>query len=393
MLVNQRLRAINPSATLRITMRARELNAKGIHIISLAAGEPDFDTPEHIKAAAIKALQEGKTKYAPSAGIPELREAIAAKLLRENNLAYTPQQIVVCSGAKHAIYNVFQILLEPGDEVIIPSPYWVSYPEFVTLAGGTPVIVPTSETNGFRITPEQLARAVTPRTRAFVLNSPSNPTGMAYDGTALQALADVLQHYERVVVVADEIYEHLTYHGFQHVSFAAAAPALFSRTFTVNGFSKTFSMPGWRLGYVACPDRATAEAIQCLQDQSTSGTTTFAQYGALAALEGGLACVERMRAAFDERRAWLVAALNAIPGITCLDPLGAFYVFPNIRAWGIPSAELCMRLLDEAHIAPVPGTAFGAEGYVRISFATGLAQLQEAVARLRQWANRHVCTR
>lgn len=390
MFVNQRLSALKPSATLSITMRARELNARGVTVISLAAGEPDFDTPEHIKTAAIKALQEGKTKYTPSAGIPQLREAIAAKLQRENGLQYTPQQIVVSCGAKHALYNVFQIMLEPGDEVIIPSPYWVSYPEFVTLAGGTPVIVETDQAHDFRITPEQLAKAITPRTRAFVLNSPSNPTGMGYDRAAQAALAEVLRPHPRIAIVSDEIYELLTYRGFQHVSFAAAAPDLHARTFTVNGFSKTFSMTGWRLGYVACPDRASADAMQCLQDQSTTGTTTFAQYGALAALQGGLDCVAQMRAAFDERRAWLVNALNNVPGVSCLDPQGAFYVFPNISAWGIPSTELCLRLLDEAHIAPVPGAAFGADAHIRISFATSMQQLQEAVARLNVWAANNV---
>ncbi len=386
MFVNHCLSAIKPSATIGITMRAKELNAKGVNVISLAAGEPDFDTPEHVKEATIAALRDGKTKYTPSAGIPPLREAIAAKLTSENNLQYTAPQIVVGCGAKHSLYNVFQIMLEPGDEVIIPSPYWVSYPEFVSLAGGTPVIVPTDQAHDFRITPGQLAAAITPRTRAFVLNSPSNPTGMGYDRAAQEALAQVLRAHPQVAIVSDEIYELLTYRGFTHVSFAAAAPDLHQRTFTVNGFSKTFSMTGWRLGYVACPDRASADAIQCLQDQSTTGTTSFAQYGALAALKGGTECVLRMRQAFDERRAWLVAALNAIPGVRCLDPQGAFYVFPDISAWGVPSTELCLRLLDEAHVAPVPGAAFGADAHIRISFATGMDQLREAVTRISGWA-------
>ncbi|MCX7846702.1 MAG: pyridoxal phosphate-dependent aminotransferase [bacterium] len=389
-LVNQRMQAVKPSATIGITMRARELNARGIKVVSLAAGEPDFDTPEHIKEAAIRALREGKTKYMPSAGIPELREAIAAKLQRENGLQYSPQQIVVGCGAKHSLYNIFQVVLEPGDEVIIPSPYWVSYPELVTLAGGRPVIVPTEQENEFRLRPEQLAAAITPRTRAFILNSPSNPTGMGYDCNQQQSLAEVLREHPRIAIVSDEIYELLTYRGFRHVSFAAAAPDLYERTFTVNGFSKTFSMTGWRLGYVACPDRASAEAIQCLQEQSTTGTTSFAQYGALAALQGSVECVARMRAAFDERRAWLVEALRKIPGVSCLDPQGAFYVFPNISAWGIPSTRLCLRLLEEAHIAPVPGASFGADGHIRISFATSLEQLKEAVKRLRAWVGQHI---
>ncbi len=385
MKLNARISAVKPSATIGITMRARELNAQGVNVITLAAGEPDFDTPEHIKDAAIKALRAGQTKYTPSSGIPALREAICTKFARDNNLTYTPAQIIVSCGAKHALYNIFQVILEPGDEVIIPSPYWVSYPEFVTLGGGTSVFVQTTEASSFRMTPGQLAAAITPRTRAVVINSPSNPTGMGYDAAALRALADVLVQHPQVAIVSDEIYEPLVYGGFTQVSSAAVAPELYARTFTVNGFSKTYSMTGWRLGYVGCPDKASAGAMQNLQDQSTTGTTSFAQYGAIAALTGDQACVQTMRAAFDERRAYLVAALNKIKGVRCLNPDGTFYVFPNIAALGLGSDELAMRLLDEAHLAVIPGNAFGADAHIRISFATSLEALHEAVARFSRW--------
>jgi aspartate aminotransferase len=388
--LNTRISAVKPSATIGITMRARELNAQGVNVITLTAGEPDFDTPQHIKDAAIKALREGQTKYTPSSGIPALREAIAAKFARDNKLAYTPAQIIVSCGAKHTLYNIFQVILEPGDEVIIPSPFWVSYPEFVTLGGGTSVLVQTSEANGFRMTPAQLAAAITPRTRAVVINSPSNPTGMGYDAAALHGLAAVLSKHPHIAVVADEIYEPLVYGGFTHHSIAAVAPELYARTFTVNGFSKTYSMTGWRLGYAGCPDKASASALQNLQDQSTTGTTSFAQYGAIAALTGDQSCVKTMHAAFDERRAYLVAALNKITGVRCLNPDGAFYVFPNIAALGLGSDELAMRLLNEAHIAVIPGNAFGADEHIRISFATSLEALHEAVARLSRWVADHV---
>jgi aspartate aminotransferase len=383
---------VKPSATISITVRAKELKAEGVDVVSLAAGEPDFDTPAHIKAAAIEALERGETKYTPSNGLPVVREAIAQKLREENHLDYPADQIVMGCGAKHSLYNVFQAILDPGDEVVIPAPYWVSYPEFAHLAEGVPVAVATEQANGFRILPEQLEAAITPRTRAFVINSPSNPTGMAYDRNALEALAEVLRAHPDVAIVSDEIYERLTYDGFEHHSFAAVAPDLAARVFTVNGFSKTFSMTGWRLGYVACPDAASAKAIKCIQDQSTTGTTSFAQYGALAALQGGSACIEEMRAAFDERRTFLVPALNAIPGVECLMPQGAFYVFPSVAQWGIPTLELAMRLLDEAYLAPVPGAAFGLEGHLRVSFAISMAHLEEAVERLRAWHAKHIHT-
>ncbi len=390
MKVNSRVAKVKPSATMSITMRANELKAEGVSVISLAAGQPDFDTPEHITNAAIKALREGKTKYTPSNGIPELRKAISEKFKNDNNLNYPPDQIVVSCGAKHSLYNVFNVLLEPGDEVIIPTPYWVSYPEFVNLADGAPMFGETTQETGFRITAEQLAAAITPRTAALIINSPSNPSGMGYDRAQLETLASALRQHPQVAVVSDEIYEHLTYDGFEHLSFAAVAPDMYSRTFTVNGFSKTYSMTGWRLGYTGCPDAGTAGAMKRVQDHSTTGTNSFAQYGGIAALTSSQDCVKEMLKAFDERREFIVKALNEIPGVSCLDPQGAFYVFPDVSSWGISSSDLAARLLEEAHIAVIPGAAFGADGHIRISFAASLDDLKEAVRRLREWAGKNV---
>ena len=390
MKLSKRISNVKPSATISITVRANELKKQGIHVISLAAGQPDFGTPDHIVSAAHAALDEGQTRYTPSNGIPALRTAIAEKFKRDNDLVYDSAQIVVSCGAKHSLYNIFQILLDPGDEVIIPSPYWVSYPEMVILAEGKAVILETAEKNNFKITPDQLEKALTSRTKAVVLNTPSNPTGMAYNASELEQLGAVVKARADVAVISDEIYEDLTYGDYKHVSFASAVPELYSRTFTVNGFSKTYSMTGWRLGYAGCPDRETADAIKRLQDQSTTGTTTFAQFGGIAALQQSQECVAKMKKAFDERRKFIVGALQAIPGVSCLDPQGAFYVFPNISAWGISSQELAVRLLDEIHIAVVPGSAFGAEGYIRISFATSMEELEEAVTRLKTWVAENV---
>ena len=390
MKLSKRISNVKPSATISITVRANELKKQGIHVISLAAGQPDFGTPDHIVSAAHAALDEGQTRYTPSNGIPALRTAIAEKFKRDNDLVYDSAQIVVSCGAKHSLYNIFQILLDPGDEVIIPSPYWVSYPEMVILAEGKAVILETAEKNNFKITPDQLEKALTSRTKAVVLNTPSNPTGMAYNTSELEQLGAVVKARADVAVISDEIYEDLTYGDYKHVSFASAVPELYSRTFTVNGFSKTYSMTGWRLGYAGCPDRETADAIKRLQDQSTTGTTTFAQFGGIAALQQSQECVAKMKKAFDERRKFIVGALQAIPGVSCLDPQGAFYVFPNISAWGISSQELAVRLLDEIHIAVVPGSAFGAEGYIRISFATSMEEMEEAVTRLKTWVAENV---
>ncbi len=385
MKLTSRITNVKPSATISITVRANELKAEGKDVISLAAGQPDFDTPQHIKDACIKALQDGQTKYTPPDGTVELRKAISAKFKKDNNLDYPIDQIAVSCGAKHSLYNIFQIIVEADDEVIIPQPYWVSYPEFVALADGTSVFVETTQENNFLISPEQLEKAITPKTKVLVLNSPSNPTGMAYSKEALNAIADVLRKHPNIIIVSDEIYEDLTYGGFKHTSFATVAPDLFDRTFTVNGHSKTYSMTGWRLGYAGCPNKETAKAIKKLQAQSTTGTTSFTQAGGAAALNESQDCVKEMLKAFEERREYIVNALNEIEGVKCLNPQGAFYVFPDISAWGIPSLELAKRLLEEAMLAVIPGAAFGADGNIRISFAISLDDLKEAVKRLKEW--------
>ena len=387
---NSKVSKVKGSATISITMRANELKAEGKNVISLAAGQTDFDTPQHIKNACIEALNAGKTKYTPPDGTLPLRKAISEKFKKDNNLDYPVNQIVVSCGAKHSLYNIFQLILEDGDEVIIPQPYWVSYPEFVTLAGGESVFVQTAEENNFLITPEQLENAITPKTKAVVLNSPSNPTGMAYDIEALKSLGEVLKKHPQIAIVSDEIYEDLTYGGFKHTSFATVVPELFNRTFTVNGFSKTFSMTGWRLGYTGCPNKETAGAMKKIQAHSTTGVTSFVQDGGVAALVESKACVEEMLKAFNERRNYIVNALNEITGVKCLNPQGAFYVFPNISAWGIPSMELATRLLEEVNIAVIPGVAFGADENIRISFALSLEDLKEAVSRLKKWVAENV---
>ena len=385
MKLSSRIKLVKPSATLSINNKANELKAQGYQVISMAVGEPDFPTPAHICRACIEALKAGKTKYAPTNGIFPLREVIARKFQRENHLNYLPQQIVVNTGAKHGLYNICQILLDPGDEVIIPAPYWVSYPEMVTLAGGISKFVQTTEENNFLITPEQLEAAITDKTRLLIINTPTNPTGQAYSKEEIIALGKVLRKHPDVAIISDEIYEHLVYDGFEHTSFAAALPDLYDRIFTVNGYAKTYSMTGWRLGYVACPTIEAADAIKRLQDQSTSGMTTFAQYGGLVALRDDQACVKRMLESFDERRKFIVAALNELPGVHCPNPRGTFYVFPNIEGWGLPSHEAAMRLLEDAYVATVPGSAFGGEGHLRISFATSMDVIEEAVKRISEW--------
>ncbi|MBO7434377.1 pyridoxal phosphate-dependent aminotransferase [bacterium] len=385
MKLSSRIRSVKPSATLSINNKANELKAQGYQVISMAVGEPDFPTPEHICRACIDALKAGKTKYAATNGILPLREVIAKKFQRENHLNYLPQQIVVNTGAKHSVYCVFQILLDPGDEVIIPAPYWVSYPEIVTLAGGVPVFVQTKEEDRFLMKPEQLEEAITDKTRALIINTPTNPTGQAYSEEEIRALGAVLRKHPDVAVVSDEIYEHLVYDGFKHVSFAAALPDLYDRVFTVNGYAKTYSMTGWRLGYVACPSLEASDAIKRLQDQSTSGMTTFAQYGGVVALRDDQDCVRRMLESFDERRKYIVSALNELPGVECPNPRGTFYVFPNISGWGLSSQEAAMRLLEDAYVATVPGSAFGGEGHLRLSFATSMDVIEEAVKRIAEW--------
>ncbi len=380
MMLAARLEQVQPSLTLAITARANAMKAEGKDICSFTAGEPDFDTPAHVRQAAKQALDDGKTRYGAVAGELGLRQAIARKLQRDNGLNYSLDNIAVTNGGKQSLYNLIMATIEPGDEVIIPSPYWVSYPEMVKLAGGTPVIVPTTEETGFRITPAQLRQAITPKTKLFVLNSPSNPTGMVYPPDHIRQLAEVVLE-SNAWVVSDEIYEKILYDGAQHLSIAAAHPQMRDRAIISNGFAKAYAMTGWRIGYLVAPP-SIIKAATTLQGHSTSNVCTFAQYGAIAALEESQDCVEEMRAAFAERRRVMLEGINAMPGLTCLEPNGAFYLFPSIQETGLSSLEFCTKLLDSYHVAGIPGIAFGADSYIRLSYATGLSEIHKGLERL-----------
>ena len=372
---------------------AKEMIRQGIDVISFGVGEPDFDTPDNVKQAAIKALSEGRTKYTPAGGIHELKVAIQQKFARDNGLEYGLDQIVVTVGAKHALYNLTQVLCDPGDEVIIPAPYWVSYIEQVRLTGAIPVVVETSGENGFRLTAEQLKAAITPRTKALVLNSPSNPTGAVYRREHLEAIAEVAVA-KGIVVISDEIYEPFIYGGAKHVSIASLGPEIKALTLVVNGVSKSHAMTGWRIGFIA-GDKRVVKAVTDLQSHSVSNPTSIAQYAAIEALTGPQDSVQTMVSEFAKRRDYLVERLRALPGVECDVPEGAFYVFPRISsAFGKSlngrtihnSADLCQLLLEEGHVSVVPGSAFGAEGYMRISYATSMANLQKGMDRIeRVW--------
>jgi aspartate aminotransferase len=378
--ISRRAASLSPSLTLAIDSKAKQMKAEGIDVIGFGAGEPDFDTPQHIKDAAIKALNEGFTKYTPAAGIPELRQAIADKHKRENGLSYKPSQIVVSCGGKHSCYNVVLAVCEEGDEVIIPAPYWLSYPEMVKLAGGRPVIVATSDKTEFKITPEQLRAAITSRTRLFILNSPSNPTGTVYTPEELKALADICVQ-QNVLIMSDEIYEHLLYDGAVHGSVAGISPAHFEHTIIVHGFAKAWSMTGWRLGWCAAPEPI-AKAIDAIQSHSTSNPTSFAQKGAVAALNGPQDHLKGWLGEFARRRTFAWTKLNSIPGISCVNARGAFYLFPNVSGTGLKSTEFCAQLLEKEKVAAVPGIAFGADDYIRLSYATSMAAIEKGLERL-----------
>lgn len=372
---------------------AKEMLRQGIDVISFGVGEPDFDTPDNVKAAAIKAIEEGRTKYTPASGIHELKVAIQQKLARDNQLEYGIDQISVNVGAKHALYNITQVLCDPGDEVIIPAPYWVSYVEQVRVTGATPVIVETTEENGFRVTADQLREAITPRTKAIMLNSPSNPTGAVYRREHLEAIAEVAVE-KGIAVISDEIYEPFIYGGAKHISIAQLGPEIKALTLVVNGVSKSHAMTGWRIGFVA-GDARVIKAINSLQSHSTSNPTSIAQWAAVEALTGPQEPVAQMVAEFVKRREYLVERLRALPGVECAMPEGAFYAFPRVTAafgktYGDRkienSADLCQLLLEEAHVSIVPGSAFGAEGFVRISYATSMANLEKGLDRIeRVW--------
>ena len=378
--ISRRAAALSPSLTLAIDAKAKQMKADGLDVVGFGAGEPDFDTPQHIKDAAAKALADGFTKYTPSSGIPELRQAIADKFKRENGLIYKPSQIIVSCGGKHSCYNIIIATCQEGDEVIIPSPYWLSYPEMVKLASATPVILPTTDKTEFKVTPDQLRKAITPRTRLFILNSPSNPTGSVYSPDEIKALGDLCVE-NGVLIMSDEIYEHLLYDGTVHKSVASLSQAHFEHTIVVHGFAKAWSMTGWRLGFLAAPEPI-AKAIDAIQSHSTSNPTSFAQKGAVAALTGSQDHLKSWLAEYDKRRTFAWKKLNSISGITCVNSKGAFYLFPNISKLGLNSTEFCAKLLEKEQVAAVPGVAFGADEYIRISYATGMANIEKGLDRL-----------
>ncbi|TRU20457.1 MAG: pyridoxal phosphate-dependent aminotransferase [Microcystis aeruginosa Ma_SC_T_19800800_S464] len=378
-----RVNQVTPSLTLAIDSLAKEMKRNGEDVCSFSAGEPDFDTPTHIKAAAKKALDEGKTRYGPAAGEPGLRKAIAEKLLRDNQLAYNADNVIVTNGGKQSLYNLIMALIEAGDEVIIPAPYWLSYPEMVTLAGGTSVIVNTSLENHYKITPEQLEAAITPKTKLFVLNSPSNPTGIVYTPEEIAALAKIVVEKD-ILVVSDEIYEKILYDGAIHRSIASFGPEIFQRSIISNGFAKAFSMTGWRVGYIAGPVEI-VKAMTKIQGHSTSNVCTFAQYGAIAALESPQDCIEEMVKAFSERRQYILERVRSLPGLNCPTPNGAFYVFINISQTGLKSRDFCQKLLETQKVAAIPGIAFGADDCIRLSYATDLKTIEKGFDRLDQF--------
>jgi aspartate aminotransferase len=378
---------IKPSPTLSVSARAAALKAAGKAIISLAAGEPDFDTPEPIKAAAIQAIQEGFTKYTAVEGTPGLRRAIAAKLKRENTLDYTPEQILVSAGCKHSIYNLLMALLNPGDEVIIPAPYWASYPDMVKLTGAEPVIIKTGLEDNFKINQAQLEAAITPKTRLLILNSPSNPTGEYYTREALLKLGEVLLEHPGIVIASDDIYEHILWHAQPFANILNACPTLYDRTVVLNGVSKAYAMTGWRIGYAAGP-KPLIQAMADLQSQSTSNPTSIAQIAAQAALEGDQGSVREQCKVFKQRHDFVYTRLNQLKGVKCLLAQGTFYVFPTMEGViaGIDGVDediaLAEYFLEKAGLAMVPGSAFGAPGYMRLSFATNLDNLKRAMDRL-----------
>ncbi|BBF93907.1 aminotransferase [Blastochloris tepida] len=378
-----------------LTQMARELKAKGKDVISLSVGEPDFDTPDNIKEAAIAAIRRGETKYSPVPGIPELREAVSQKFKRENGLDYKPSQVIVGTGGKHVIFNALMATLNPGDEVICVAPYWVSYPEMVALCGGTPVIVSATQAHDFRLQPEDLERVITPRTKWIILNSPSNPSGAAYSRAELKALTDVLMRHPQVWVLSDDIYEHLTYGDFEFVTAAQVEPGLYDRTLTMNGVSKTYAMTGWRIGYAGAPERL-IKAMDLIQGQQTSGTSTISQWAAVEALSGPQDCIPRFKTAFQRRRDLAVSMLNQATGLKCPTPEGAFYVYPSCAGLigkKTPGGKVIatdedfvMELLATEGVATVHGSSFGLGPNFRVSYATSDEKLEEACRRIQRFA-------
>ena len=390
-MVSEVANRINESPTMKVSALAKKMKADGENVINLSVGEPDFPTPENIKQAAKKAIDENQTRYTINSGTVEIRKAIAAKLKRDNSLDYDIKNIIVSNGAKHSVFNCILATVNKGEEVIIPAPYWVSYPDMVSIADGISIIIDTKEENGFKVTPEELERAITPKTKALILCNPSNPTGSAYSKAELEKVAEIcLQH--NFYIISDEIYEKLTYGDYKFVSFPSLNEELKNRTLLVNGLSKAYSMTGWRVGYTAGPDNI-IQAINKIQSHSTSNASSISQAASIEALTGSQDAVEEMRKEFEKRRDYLYNQLTSIEGISCYKPEGAFYLFPNISVFFNKSDEetkiknsfdLAMYILSDAKVATVPGSAFGAEGFLRLSYATSMSNLEEAVARLKQ---------
>ncbi|MBL4827063.1 MAG: pyridoxal phosphate-dependent aminotransferase [Spongiibacteraceae bacterium] len=382
--ISKKAASLSPSLTLAISATAKQLRAEGQDVIGFGAGEPDFDTPEHIKKAAVDALAAGFTKYTPSSGIPELRDAIAEKFNRDNNLDYSPSQIIVSCGGKHSCYNLMVALCDPGDQILIPAPYWLSYPEMVKMTGAEPIIIPTTDQTEFKITPEQLQGAITEKTKLLILNSPSNPTGSLYSESELRKLGDICLK-EKILIMSDEIYEKLIYDGATHTSVAQLSEAHKEITIIVHGLAKAYSMTGWRIGFMAAP-APIANAVNAIQSHSTSNPCSFAQKGAVAALQGPQDHLNVWIQEFAKRRQYAHQRLNAIKGISCVNAKGAFYLFPNISSLGLKSTEFCSRLLTQEKVAAVPGIAFGADDYFRLSYATSMENLEKGLDRLEKFA-------
>lgn len=377
-----RVGEVSPSLTLEIAAKAKAMKADGLDVCSFSAGEPDFDTPSHVVEAAKRALDDGKTRYGSAAGEAELRSAIAQKLNLDNNLPYNPENVIVTNGGKYSLFNLMQTLINPGDEVIIPSPYWLSYPEMVKLAGGVPVIVPTTSAQQYKITASQLQDAITPQSKLFILNSPTNPTGTVYSQEELEALATVIVNND-LLVISDEIYEKILYDDAEHISIGSLNPEIFARTLVSSGFAKTYAMTGWRVGYLAGNEKI-IKAMTSIQSHSTSNVCTFAQYGAIAALKNPLSekAISEMREAFTERRKVMLEVLSTVPQLSCSKPYGAFYLFLDISQTGKTSLEFANQLLEEQQVATVPGIAFGNDACIRLSYATDMNTIKNGLERL-----------
>lgn len=401
MKLSARVLRVKESPTFVVMGKAAQMKKNGLDVIVLAAGEPDFDTPQDIKDAAIDAINKGKTRYTAASGTLELRQAIVNKFSRENNLTFQTDEIIVSAGGKHSLYNVFQAIINDGDEVIIPAPYWVSYPDMVLLANGTPVFVNSYITDNFKMSAKKLQQAITPKTRAVILNSPNNPTGMAYSVHELRELAEVLIQHPNICIITDDLYEHLSFSNDKFVNIANIMPELLSRTIVINGVSKAYSMTGWRIGYAACTDKSVIKAMDIIQSQSTSNPCSIAQYAAEAALNGGLTCVEPMRQSFIKRHEFAVSRINDINGLSCIKAQGAFYVFISC----IDAIEILFKqnkinekndiafsdyVLENCLVAVVPGSAFGLEHHVRISFATSIEELTKAFDRIEKLLGKKV---